>query len=301
MSQVLSILRHRGDSAFFTAFLKRMVQDQVLVASGTSEKGVGGDIFGSVCTIEDAPDGGSMVTKECPNISYLDHAGAVLVSAMRREPNGHKSQVLIAAEMNRMELQPGPDVGFIGMRGILNRPYRFKATFPNEAIFEEKFPVIARETMTPSIHIFWAALWSGIASSALDRVKVFLAKEVKNDKSLGEIMHFELSRLVDRHHTMNALIRDAIADFDQGRDGIGAAIGISHTARVKRLKVVCSELLEEICQGALGLIGIRGYAQDGPYSLSEPLRDAMSARVMISNYRLLASNAVVERFLDEAP
>ena len=70
-------------------------------------------------------------------------------------------------------------------------------------------------------------------------------------------------------------------------------------ARINRVKVVCSRLLNEICLGALGIIGIRGYATGGPYSLAEPLADALSAPIMVSNYRLSMNNAKIEGFVEE--
>ncbi len=158
--------------------------------------------------------------------------------------------------------------------------------------------MIARDTMTPGIHILWASLWSGIACSALDKAKTYIVKEAPAEDDVAGLMRTELSRLIDKHYEMNALIRDAIIEFDDR--GRGGAMGMGHTARVKRLKTVCSELLQDVCFGALGLIGIRGYADAGPYSLSSELRDALSARVMISNYRLLTSNAKIERYLEES-
>jgi acyl-CoA dehydrogenase len=160
MSQALTIVRHGRGSAFFSDFVQRLAQDQALVASGTSEKGVDGDIFGSICTIEDGLDGVLVVTKESPIISYMDHAGAILVTAMRTQANGRKSQALVAVKTEDIEFQPGPAMSFLGMRGIVNRPFAFTARFREEAIFPETYPVIARATMTPSVHIFWAALWT---------------------------------------------------------------------------------------------------------------------------------------------
>ena len=296
MSQALTLVRHGGDTPFFRELLQRLVGEQVLVASGTSEKGVGGDIFGSICTIEE--DGDTLtVTKESPNISYLDHAGLILVSAMRLKPNGKKAQMLIAAEMKNTDLQPGRAVGFMGMRGILNKPYALTVRFAEEALFPDPYPVIARDTMTPSIHIFWASLWSGMAASALDKVRACIASSPPAESDVADVMRSELSRLVDKHYAMNALIRDAVVAFDN-RESVGG-MGMAHTADVKRLKVLCSDYLTEICLGALGLVGMRGYAEAGPYSLSEILRDMMSARVMISNYRLLTNNAKIERFVEE--
>lgn len=300
MSQALTLLRHGAGSPYLETLTDRLIADQALVASGTSEKGVGGDIFGSLCTVEDGPDGALQVLKESPNISYMDHAQAVLVTAMRGAPNGRKTQVLIAAETARMELRPGRDTRMMGMQGILNRPYAFTARFGPEAIFAEPYPAIARDTMTPSIHVLWAALWSGLAAHALGQAKAFLAKEPADGEG-AELMRAEFSRLANRHYVMNALVREAALAFDQTEGGNKAAMDLAGTARIKRLKVVCSELLQEICQGALGLIGLRAYAEDGPFSLSEVIRDSLSARVMISNNRLLLANGPIERFVEESP
>ena len=298
LSQALSLLRHGAGSPYLTAFTDRLIRDQALVASGTSEKSLGGDILRSVCAVEAGPDGALQVVKESPNISYMDHAQAVLVTAMRAEAKGRPTQVVIAAETARMELRPGRDARMMGMQGILNRPYAFTAHFGPEAIFADPHPVIARETMTPSIHVLWAALWSGLASHALGKAKAFLTKEAGHGEG-AELMWAELSRLANRHYQMNALIREAARDFDEPPASADPAMALARTARVKRLKIVCSEVLQDVCQGALGLIGLRGYAEDGPYSLSEVIRDALSARVMISNYRLLLNNGAIERFVED--
>ncbi len=299
MSQLLTLVRHGRDNPFFDDLLRRAARDQILFASGTSEKGVGGDILHSLCSIDDTPDGRLSVTKEIPNISYVDHAGVVLISCMR--PGGKKAtQVLVAAETAGIAFTPGRETGFIGMRGIQNRSYQLTARFEPAAIFAQPYPVIARETMAPSIHIFWAALWSGIARHALDVARTFVAKEMAEGEVAAVVRH-DLTRLADMHHAMNALIRDAIADEERrmsGEPAVGAT-GLAPAARSNRLKVTCSRLVNEICQGALEVIGIRGYAVDGPYSLSEPLRDALSGSLMVSNYRLSANNAKIERFIEE--
>ncbi len=298
LSQALTVVRHGGDSPFFSRFLQKMVDDQALVASGTSEKGVDGDIFGSICVIEETPGGDMTLVKESPVVSYLDQAGAILVTAMRLQANGRKIQALIALETRDLELQQGRVLSLMGLRGIVNRPCVLTARFRDEALFHENYPVIARDTMTPAVHIFWAALWSGMACNALDKAKALIAREPPTDSYVAAVAQSELSRLVDKHYTMNALINEAITEFE--KPPTAGAMGMLHTARVKRLKIVCSDLLSEICFGALALLGIRGYVEEGRYSVAETLRDALSARVMISNYRLLTANAKIERFLEES-
>jgi acyl-CoA dehydrogenase len=297
MSQALTVVRHAQDNAYIAGQLRRFVADQTLVASGTSEKNVGGDIFGSVCTVARQDDGRLSLIKESPNISYMDLAGAILVSAMIERDNGTKSQVLACLETADLTVEPGAATGFLGMNGILNLPYRLSATFPEAALFGDEYSVIARETMTPSVHIFWAASWSGIASAALDKARHYLGTQKLPDEDFSTALRIELSQLVDKHYVMNALIRDGAVDFD--RHDASVAMGMGHTARVKRLKTVCSQNLEDICLGVLGILGMRGYAESGPYSLAEIIQDALSARVMISNYRLLTSNAKIERFVLE--
>lgn len=298
-SQAYTLLRHGAGSAHLEALTDRLIADQALVASGTSEKGVGGDIFGSACSVEAHEDGTLSVSKDSPNISYLNHAGAVLVTAMQADEKGGKArQVLIAAETARLDVAPGPEAQMMGMRGIHNQPYSFTAKFAPDAIFGQDYPRIAGQTMTPVIHVLWAALWSGLAAQALGKARAFAAKSSGSAEG-DELMKVELSRLVNKHYTMNVLVRDAAVEFDPPASG-GAPLDLVRTANIKRLKVVCSELLQEICMGALGVIGFAAYAETGKFSLSEIIRDALSARVMISNNRLLLANSAIERFVDDA-
>ena len=297
-SQAYTLLRHGAGSAHLEALTDRLIADQALVASGTSEKGVGGDVFGSTCVVEEHEGGVLSVTKESPNISYMNHAGAVLVTAMQVTPQG-RTQVLIAAETSRLVFEPGPEAQMMGLRGILNRPYSFTAQFAPGAVFSHDYPCIARDTMTPIVHVLWAAMWSGLAAQALVKAKSFVAKSPPGVEGC-ELMRIELSRLVNKHYTMNALVREAAVNFYQPDVGDSPPLDLARTANVKRLKVVCSELLEEICMGALGVIGFAAYAERGKFSLSEIIRDALSARVMISNNRLLLANGPIERFIDDA-
>jgi acyl-CoA dehydrogenase len=297
MSQALSVVRH-GRGPFFDDLQRRMVRDQILIASGTSEKGPGGDIFTSIASVETTPDGRVTGAKESPNISYLDHAGAILLTANMAQPKGPPRQVLIALEMADVQLTVPYPVAFMGMRGILNQPAQLAFSAPRAAVFPDLFAPVARRTMTPSIHIFWAALWSGIAWSVLDRARAFVRSEIAAGTEAATLAQHDLSVLINRHYAMNAMIRDTIAawESDTGTTGIGFATA----ARINRLKVCCSDWLNEICTGALRLIGIRGYATGGPWSLAEPLADALSAPIMVSNSRLVMNTAAIEGYADES-
>lgn len=299
MSQAFTVIRHASPTPFFDAFLRRMAEEQMLIGSGTTEAGVGGDIFGSICAVEEDAEGWLRVVKDCPIISYFNHCDAVLITAMSRKPDDSAVQVLIAGEKDKMEWTDGKEMALTGMRGIVNKGYMLTTRFREEAIFADDFPEIQRVTMTPVINIMWASVWSGIAAQAIDRVKRHMANAGGKDADVDPVMRYELSRLSDKHYTMNAIIRDAIAE-DESRSAAPDMISrMGQTARNARMKVICSQLLQEICNGAMTLIGMGSYALDGPYSLSEVVRDAMSAELMVSNYRLSIRNAKIERFIEE--
>lgn len=298
MSQAFSVIRHAPATPFFDDFIRRMLSDQMLIGSGTSETGVGGDIFGSICTVDDTGDGALCIVKETPIISYFHHAGAVLITAMR-EIGGKKVQVLVVGEKAGMEWIEGKEMRLMGMLGIVNQGFKLTTRFGEEAIFPEDFPGIQRVTMTPVINIFWAAVWSGIAWQALDRTKRYLAKAGTKDAEVAPVIRYDLSGLMNKHYIMNAIIRDAIAEDAANQVDADMTQRMAQTARNARMKIICSDLLQDICRGAMDIIGMGSYAVGSPFSMAELMSDALSAKLMVSNYRLAARNAKIERFLEE--
>jgi acyl-CoA dehydrogenase len=57
------------------------------------------------------------------------------------------------------------------------------------------------------------------------------------------------------------------------------------------LKVTASELAIETVSSALQAAGLAGFRNDGEFSVTRHLRDAMSSSVMINNDRILANVA----------
>lgn len=295
LSQLQCLIRHGKDSQYLEEQIQHITKEQQLIASVTSELIANGDIFGSRCTITSS--GRCLaLEKETPNISYADIAEVFLITALQEEGKKPK-QKLILVERNNISFTSLRENKMMGMNGIVNHAYKVRATFDKNAIFNEPFPVIARDTMTPATHVFWAALWSGIAASAIDKCKKFLQKEMKTaDDSVKGGIELKLTEMVNQHYVMNALVGKAVDAWElSGHD----ALGFGASAEFNRLKVICSESVNEICYKALSIIGLRGYAEGGPYSLSENIRDALSAPVMVSNYRLMHNITSIEKFVRE--
>ena len=80
--EVACLVRHAHSSAFFRDYLAGLAEHQWLIASATSEIGVGGDLRRSVCAVE--RDGPRIhVTKKAPVISYGEEADDILLTARR--------------------------------------------------------------------------------------------------------------------------------------------------------------------------------------------------------------------------
>ena len=50
--QVACVVHHGLESAYFRGYLKELVQKQLLMASATTEVGIGGDLRSSICAVE---------------------------------------------------------------------------------------------------------------------------------------------------------------------------------------------------------------------------------------------------------
>src|SRR5260370_36587972 len=77
--QVACVVHHAQQSAYFRDYLRELVEEQRLIASATTEVGVGGDLRTSLCAVEVAWDSFRLV-KKAPVISYGEAAGHILVT-----------------------------------------------------------------------------------------------------------------------------------------------------------------------------------------------------------------------------
>src|ERR1700761_2118296 len=82
--QVASLVRHGGDSRWMRGYLRRLVEEQRLIASATSEVGVGGNMRKSLAHLE---HNGDLISfqKKASTISYGGHADDLLTT-LRRNP-----------------------------------------------------------------------------------------------------------------------------------------------------------------------------------------------------------------------
>ena len=147
--QVACVIAGGGDTAWSNGFLERLVRNQLLLASVTSEIGIGGNIRASIC----APSymgGRLMLIKRSSAISYGDHADAFLVTARRNHDSVPSDQVLILAERGDASLIETGRWDTLGMRGTGSKAFDVSLTVPSEQLLPISFGDIAQHTMLPT-------------------------------------------------------------------------------------------------------------------------------------------------------
>jgi acyl-CoA dehydrogenase len=296
--QVASIVRHMGRSPWFETYLRRLVRDQRLIASATSEVGVGGDLRRSLAAIEPANSSSSDLIrfeKKASTISYGGQADDLLTTVRRSPTADAADQVLVLTHLSQMEISQVSEWDTLGMRGTCSPGFLVRAVCHQDQALPVPFATIAAETMVPVSHILWAHVWLGISSEAFTRAQNFVRAQARQSANAPPPGALHLARLSARMAEFRALVQSATNDYTSISDDAGRSrlSTVGFAVRINNLKIDASEAAVEVCQGALRICGFAGYGNKGPYSVGRQLRDAYSAALMIANDRLYASNAAM--------
>jgi acyl-CoA dehydrogenase len=292
--QVACVVDQRGAGApWFDDYLREVVAEQRLIASITSEVGTGGDMGRSIAAVSE-PDGSGDATfeKQAPTVSYGSHADAFLTT-VRRAPDAEPGdQVAVLTRREQMDMEPQGTWDPLGMRGTCSPGFLAKAEFATEQILPVPFATISAETMTPVSHILWSHVWLGIAEDAFDRARAFVKAAAKRKPGEPLPAAVRLSEVMSELSLLRAEVGLALREYSDLRERDRARLAEMATIlRFNNLKIAASEQAPKVCQEALGVCGIVGYKNDTPFSVGRHLRDAMSARLMVANERIHATDA----------
>lgn len=296
--QIACIARHMEDSAWYRKYLRRVAAEQRLIASATSEVGVGGDMRRSIAAIEplpDSPDHLIQFEKKASTISYGAHADDLLTTVRRGPGMDPSDQVLVLTHFADMDAEPAGEWDTLGMRGTCSPGFRVRATCGAEQVLPVPFAAIASETMVPFSHILWAHVWLGISTDAFRRAQNFVRVQARQNPGTPPPTALRLAELSVRMAGFRALVHSALQEYMGLAEGVRrpALSTIGYAVRINQLKIAASEAVVDACQGALRICGFAGYGNAGPYSVGRQLRDAHSAALMIANDRLHATNAAL--------
>jgi acyl-CoA dehydrogenase len=292
--QVACVVHHAQPSAYFREYLRELVEQQRLMASATTEVGVGGDLRTSRCAVEVA-GGAFRLTKQAPVISYGEAADDILVTC-RRDPDaaaGEQVQVLVRRGDYTAEPLSGWDT--LGFRGTCSSGFTLTARGKADQVLPVPFADILAQTMHPYSHVVWSALWAGIAADAVNRARAFVRAEARKSPGETPLSALRLAEadavLQELRQNVTGHARDYLELLDRAEpEAFG---GFGFTVRTNNLKLSSSQKVVDVVGRALLICGIAGYRNDSKYSLGRHLRDAYGAALMVNNDRILKLNAAM--------
>lgn len=292
--QVACVVHHAQKSPYFRAYLRELVEQQRLMASATTELGVGGDLRTSLCAVEVSGDSFRLV-KKAPVISYGEAADDILVTCRRAPDAASGDQVHVLVRRENYTAEPLSTWDTLGFRGTCSLGFTVTAQGRAEQILPEPFSDILAQTMHPYSHVVWSSLWTGIATDAVNRARAFVRGEARKtpgeappsalrlaevDSVLQEMRHNVASHTREYHELLQRGERDAFSNF-------------GFSIRTNNLKISSSQKIVDVVSRAMLICGISGYRNDSKFTLARHLRDAYGAGLMVNNDRIMKLNATM--------
>lgn len=292
-SQELCLTRHapQGDGSALADFTRRVASEQLLLASSTTEKSIGGDTRTSSCAITPAGEGRVRVEKSAPVISYARFADAVLVTARQNPeaPGSEQSLVVVPREMLSLEQTSPWDA--LGLRGTMSEGFELRAEVPADLVLPVDFATLSAQTMLPASHVLWASSWLGLADAAGAIARGFVQKKARSAPGSLPPGALRLAELEVTLQSLSDTVHSSIARFEAASADPQKAGSLQFAIGMNTLKVAASEAVRRIVADAMVIVGIAAYSNRGPLSLSRHLRDAMGPSLQVNNDRILTSSA----------
>jgi acyl-CoA dehydrogenase len=300
--QVACIVHHSHGSPYFENFQRELVGKQWLIASATTELGVGGDLRSSICAIELSDDRRFRLVKKAPVISYGAFADQILVTSRRGPDTAASDQVGVLVYKAECELEPISTWDTLGFRGTCSSGFVLTSQGSAEQVLPIPFDDVLSQTMHPFSHIVWSSLWLGIATDAVNRARAYVRAEARKNPHLPPASSLRLAETDIVLYGMRNNVHSTAADYARLllENDAAAFRSFGFATRINNLKLSSSQLVVDIVGRALLICGISGYRNDSKFALGRHLRDAYGAALMVNNDRILGHNATMLLALKES-
>ena len=289
-TKVACIVRHGRGSPWHQLLLRRICGEQMLLASSTTEGERGGDIRNSTAPIERSGERIAL-ERQAAVISYGEAADAIVTTARRSAEAAGSDQVLAVFLKHDYTLERLANWDALGMRGTCSSGFKLKASGASDQVLPVPYGEIHARTMMPVAHLFWSAVWAGIAAAAVERARGFVRKATAHADGVAPPGAAHLTRAQATLRTLRETIAAALARIEAAGDDATILESVDFQTALTLLKVNASELAVAVVMSAMQACGLAGYRNDTEFSLGRHLRDILSAPVMITNDRILANLA----------
>jgi acyl-CoA dehydrogenase len=287
--QVACIARH-GRSEWAQCYLREIAAEQLLLASATTEVGIGGDTRSSTCAVERV---GSRFTlaKEAPTISYGEYADGVLVTARAGADSPASDQVLVVVVPPELELTRNAPWNALGFRATCSHSYSLRGSGHVDQILSDPFMTISSHTMLPTSHVLWASVWLGLAMSVVDMARAYVRAEARRRPGTVPPGAIRCAELMGVFEQFRALVDRGLSRYETALQNGETLDSLGFAIEMNALKTSTSTLVVDVVNRAMLICGISGYREDSPYFLGRHLRDAHGAALMLNNDRILGVSA----------
>lgn len=292
--QVACALHNGLSNEHFREYLKRVATEQRLLASATTEMGVGGDLRSSICAVEADGDRFTL-TKNAPVISYGSQADDLFVTARKNSEAPANDQVHVVLSREDYELEPTTAWDTMGFRGTCSEGFIVKSKGHVKQIIPTPFADILSHSMHPTAHILWSSLWLGIATDSVNLARAFVRDLAKKNPNAPQTAAIRLAEVHSILQEMRHNVHNCALEYQKylEENNTAALDSFSFSVKINNLKLSSSTLILDIVSRSLMICGIAGYRNDTKYSLSRHLRDAYGAALMVNNDRIMNHNSTL--------
>lgn len=293
--QIACIVHHTMSNEFFRAYMREIVAKQYLIASATTELGIGGDVRSSLCAVNVEGDTFTL-DKQAPVISYAASADAILVTCRKSPDAGKNDQSVVLVRKEDVTLEEISGWDTMGFRGTCSNGFSLRSRGDARQVFPGPYADIHRKTQMPYSHTVWSSLWLGLAQSAMNNARSSVRAEARKNPGTLPPTALRLAELDSVLFSMRAGVQQCVADYHQRllSNDDEAFSDFGFNLRVSNLKIRSSELVIEVVSKAMMICGIAAYRNDSKLSLNRQLRDAYGAALMVNNDRILGQSSAIQ-------
>ena len=289
-TKVSLVVRHGGESPWHRRLLRRLYDEQLLLASSTTEGQGGGDVRKSAAAVE-TQDGRIALARDATVISYGEQADGIVTTARRAADAAPSDQVLIVFLKKDYTLDRLVGWDTLGMRGTCSSGFRLRAAGEADQILPGLYEKMHARTMLPVAHLTWTGAWAGVAAGAVERARLFVRDAARAGSGQLPPGAPHLTRANASLRTLRALVASAARRVEATALDDETLESAEFQASMNLLKVNASELAISTVMSALQASGLTGYRNDSEFSMGRYVRDILSSPIMINNDRILANVA----------
>jgi acyl-CoA dehydrogenase len=288
--KVACVTRHMRDNTVLAGTMRRLCEEQLLLASSTTEGQSGGNVRSSEAPVE-YDDDRIHLERKASVISYGAYADGIVTTARRSADAVGSDQVLVAFLKSDYTLTRLQGWNTLGMRGTCSEGYTLKATGKVGQILPDPYEIIHAQTMVPFAHLLWGSVWTGIAANATARAQAFIRQAMRSGNGQLPPGAPQFTKALASLRTLRGMLANSLRAYERNMGDPKALGSVEFQSLITLTKVEASEHAVGIVMSALRACGLSGYRSDGDFTIGRHLRDVLSSPIMINNDRILANLA----------